>query len=452
LAAGLYAMSLGPEFPLWLANLVGREVYKLPFATIAPVAGWIGLGIGAATFIGYEGIILAKIITMAQALDVLREAQKGHVKKSFASKLGGVAKVTVRGWDPKKKESILAQTIATIDGQAMQGIKRGVLEAGPFEEGVQVCGAELPHKKDLINFINENPEYLIAQLLPSSVKDLLAHGATKSEVKIEGCKVSGGVVPGANILSMRYSSVGIKEEGVKRTSDYEVWNQPIVLSVKGGSLPDDLVKEFQDCLIPSRGVNIRKNISMKIMPNLASNSGSRSVILEDVTMTKKDKRKEDGLFLHVAGIQVSEQARESYPEEEKNIALGAKINILKKGSEPDNAWETCVPGAYRILPEVGDEVVVAHRRAVREQSEANMARRTFAGKKLFWMTHFVRPDLKKWKRIVTVVDIDKNGQEDKSVSYEQCFPEEFQFPAFLSAPTGNVMEEVVIKPMRNEIP
>ncbi|MBI2519393.1 MAG: hypothetical protein HYV97_03210 [Bdellovibrio sp.] len=451
LASGLYAMSLGPEFPLWLANLVGREVYKLPFATIAPVAGWIGLGVGVATLVGYEGIILAKIIRMAQALDVIRQAQKGHVKKSFASKLGGIAKVTVRGWDPKKKEAILAQTITTLDHQGMQGVARGVLEAGPFEEGVQVCSIDLPHKKDLINFINMNPEYLLAQLQPPSVKDLLANGATKTEIKIEGCKVSGGFVPGANILSMRYSSVGIKEEGVKRTNSSEVWNQPISLSSNQGKLPKDLVEEFKNCLVPSRDGNIGKNISMKIVSNLSNDPGSRSIILEDVMMSKKDKRKEDGLFMRFMAMTVREESRNSYLETEKDIVLGTKIKIVQPGSEPDSAWETCVAGDYRMRPEVGDEVVVAHRRAIREQSEANMARRTFAGKKLFWITHFVRPDLQKWKRIVTNVDINQNGQEDKSVSYEECVPEEFQFPVLLPAPTGNLMEEVVFRPVRGEI-
>ncbi|HAZ14028.1 MAG: hypothetical protein A2X86_17180 [Bdellovibrionales bacterium GWA2_49_15] len=456
LAAGLYAMSLGPQFPLWLANLVGREVYKLPFATIAPVAGWIGLGIGTATFIGYEGIILAKIIRMAQALDLIRDAQKGPVKKSFASKLGNFAKgvAKVRGWDDKRKQAIIAQAITTMDEQAMQGVRRGLLEAGPFEEGIQVCNqGDLPHKKDLINFLSDNPDYLIAQLLPPSAKDSLANGATKTEVQIEGCKATGGVVPGGNVLGLKLRIGGIMQSSKAhgRTHNSEVWNQPLRLSSNRSSLTNDIVKEFKTCLVPSRSDSTPKNFSLKSSSNTETEGGSRSIILQNVSMTKKDEDKE-ALAMDVEGLIVTEQPRRSYLETEINIALGSRIQIVQPKSDSNQDWNHCDPNEFHVLPEVDDEVIVSfHRRAIREQAEANRARRTFAGKKLFWMTHLVRPDLKKWKRIVTVVEIDKDGQEAKALSYDQCFPEEFQFPELLSGSTGNLMEEVAIKPVRSEI-
>ncbi len=464
LTAGLYAMSLGPAYPLWLANLVGREVYKLPFATIAPVAGWIGLGIGAATFVGYEGILLAKIIGMAKTLDLIRSAAKGSVKPSFAHKLGNFAKGVAKTHrlSEEKFQNVIAQAITTMDAQGMPqrhavwSAEIAWIDAHRTWKSTQTCGPSLPNKKDIIDFLDENPDYLVAQTQPAPVKSLLEHGATTTHVEVHGCKTQSSqpFVPGGNILSLKAGHVITAEDwnevgmNSKRTKRPHYSN--LVLKSKMSTLPDDVVKGFKECLVPSKGDDAAKTMILKIADaGLNPYAGGRTIVLGDVAMEKKQK--DDGLKIDFNEMDVMEKARQSYPEEEKNIVLGFKIQFAKADPQTESTWANCIENDYRILPEVGDEVLLRHHKAIKEQAEANAARRTFAGKKLLWLTHIVRPDLNKWKRIVTIVEIDKEGVEDKLVSYEQCFPETFEFPILLSASTGNVMEEIQLKPIRTEI-
>lgn len=56
-----------------------------------------------------------------------------------------------------------------------------------------------------------------------------------------------------------------------------------------------------------------------------------------------------------------------------------------------------------------------------------------------------------WKRNVTITEILDDGQDGKKFTYYDCFPTRYVFPALSAAGTGNLYEEVDIKPIRLEL-
>lgn len=57
-----------------------------------------------------------------------------------------------------------------------------------------------------------------------------------------------------------------------------------------------------------------------------------------------------------------------------------------------------------------------------------------------------------WKRTVTITEIlDTVPPEGKKFTYHDCFPTRYVFPALSAAGTGNLYEEVDIKPIRLDL-
>ena len=66
-----------------------------------------------------------------------------------------------------------------------------------------------------------------------------------------------------------------------------------------------------------------------------------------------------------------------------------------------------------------------------------------------WITDTVKGQ--PWKRTVTVKEILKDGSDGKTFTYLDCFPTRYVFPQFDATSTGNLYEEVHIKPIRLEL-
>ena len=65
-----------------------------------------------------------------------------------------------------------------------------------------------------------------------------------------------------------------------------------------------------------------------------------------------------------------------------------------------------------------------------------------------WITATVKGQ--PWKRTLVVKEILKDGSDGKTFTYLDCFPTRYVFPAFSASGTGNLYEEVCIKPIRLE--
>ncbi|MBM3944546.1 MAG: hypothetical protein FJ317_03535, partial [SAR202 cluster bacterium] len=66
-----------------------------------------------------------------------------------------------------------------------------------------------------------------------------------------------------------------------------------------------------------------------------------------------------------------------------------------------------------------------------------------------WITATVQG--KDWKRNLTVKEILKDGSAGKTFTYLDAFPTRYVFPVFSASGTGNLYEEVHIKPIRLDI-
>ncbi|MBI2435835.1 MAG: phage tail protein [Candidatus Hydrogenedentes bacterium] len=73
-----------------------------------------------------------------------------------------------------------------------------------------------------------------------------------------------------------------------------------------------------------------------------------------------------------------------------------------------------------------------------------------AGRKALcqWMNNAVQG--KAWKRTLTITEITRNGSQ-RTFTYLDCFPTRYVFPVFSADGTGNLYEEVSIKPIRLEL-
>ena len=141
----------------------------------------------------------------------------------------------------------------------------------------------------------------------------------------------------------------------------------------------------------------------------------------------------------------------SYHPDEMLVVLGFTVEITGSGggTDTDSAWETCTGGTLNI--EVADttpggstpghkyidELVLRGpisepRRRIREN--LNSAAK---GKQ-------DRFDL-------TIVEILRDGSEGRKFAYRDCFITRYAFPSLSESGTGNLYEEVAIKPIRLEL-
>jgi phage tail-like protein len=139
-----------------------------------------------------------------------------------------------------------------------------------------------------------------------------------------------------------------------------------------------------------------------------------------------------------------------------HVVLGFTVEIQNAGtgSDVDSAWETCTGGSLNI--EVSDSSTGSDQFHTTTPGHKYIDSLTLrgpltAGRKALcqWITEVVQG--KGWKRTVSVKEIKKDGSDGKTFSYMDCFPTRYVFPAFSASGTGNLYEEVSIKPIRLEL-
>lgn len=146
----------------------------------------------------------------------------------------------------------------------------------------------------------------------------------------------------------------------------------------------------------------------------------------------------------------------TYTPDEMLVVLGFTVTIdnAGSGSDPDSAWETCSGGSLNI--EIADSSVGGDQVHTTTPGHKYIDTLTLrgpltSGRKALcqWITDTVKGQ--PWKRTLTVKEILKDGSDGKTFTYHDCFVTRYVFPAFSSSGTGNLYEEVAIKPIRLDL-
>lgn len=146
----------------------------------------------------------------------------------------------------------------------------------------------------------------------------------------------------------------------------------------------------------------------------------------------------------------------TYTPDEMLVVLGFTVEIAGAGAgdTPDSAWETCSGGSLNI--EIADASVGTDKSHMTTPGHKYVDTLTLrgpltSGRKALcdWITATVNGQ--PWKRTVTLKEILKDGSDGKTFTYLDCFPTRYVFPAFSASGTGNLYEEVQIKPIRLEL-
>ena len=146
----------------------------------------------------------------------------------------------------------------------------------------------------------------------------------------------------------------------------------------------------------------------------------------------------------------------TYEADDMLVVLGFTIEITGAGSggDPDSAWESCTGGSLNI--EVADSSTGGdqyHTTTPGHKYVDTLVLRgpLTAGRKALcdWITQTLQGEDS--RRTVTVKEILKDGNDGKTFVYHDCFPTRYVFPAFSAAGTGNLYEEVSIKPIRLDL-
>ena len=129
---------------------------------------------------------------------------------------------------------------------------------------------------------------------------------------------------------------------------------------------------------------------------------------------------------------------------------GFKVEIDgAAGKEVDTAWES-VSGGELIIEHV--ETTTGQDGSPPSPGKRSVGEITLKGPMTAsrkWIgQYFAKPDLFN----LAVVEILKDGSEGRRFQYYDCFPTGYVFPRMsVTNTTGNVMEEVRIKPVRCEL-
>ena len=146
----------------------------------------------------------------------------------------------------------------------------------------------------------------------------------------------------------------------------------------------------------------------------------------------------------------------AYTPDEMLVVLGFRVEITGAGTgtDPDSAWETCTGGALNI--EVADSSTGSDQSHTTTPGHKYIDTITLrgpmtGGRKALcdWITATVKGE--PWKRTLVITELMKDGSDGKSFTYHDCFPTRYVFPALSAAGTGNLYEEVDIKPIRLEL-
>ena len=122
--------------------------------------------------------------------------------------------------------------------------------------------------------------------------------------------------------------------------------------------------------------------------------------------------------------------------------------------EVDRSWESLAGGALVLDatdPTLGCESFRTTTPGHKYIDEIVLRGPMTAGRKALctWINETTQG--KPWKRTLTVREILKDGSAGRTVNYLDCFPTRYVFPALAADGSGNLYEEVRIKPVRLEL-
>jgi len=233
------------------------------------------------------------------------------------------------------------------------------------------------------------------------------------------------------------------------------WGSARLSAALGGADSRELYQWWLDC---SQGKNIRKSISVIALKR--DGSEARRYNLLDCFPTRWDpgeyspslKTQTETLTVSVGRIELTTRASDGSDDESGNVLLD--IDAAETGGDVDGAWETWSGGEPMLIPRLTMPGAKYHTSTPGHKSVGEVTLRgpLTSGRKALcqWITETVQG--KPWKRTVTVKEITKDGGAGKmSYNYFDCFPTRYVFPAFSASGTGNLYEEVHIKPIRLEL-
>lgn len=206
-----------------------------------------------------------------------------------------------------------------------------------------------------------------------------------------------------------------------------------------------------------QGKNIRKNISVNLFKS--DKTAGRGYDLFDCFPVRWDpgeyspssKVQTETLTVKIGRIEMVTLVDNGGGGSGGNVSL---VVEGQAGKEVDNGWETWAGGELMLIPRLdmgGDQFHTATP-GHKSVGEITLRGAMTNGRKALcqWITEVVQG--KPWKRSVTVQENQADGQSGRSYNYFDCFPTRYVFPRMsVTNTTGNVMEEVRIKPIRCEL-
>lgn len=146
----------------------------------------------------------------------------------------------------------------------------------------------------------------------------------------------------------------------------------------------------------------------------------------------------------------------TYTPDDMYVVIGFTVEItgVAGGTDTDSDWETCSGGALQI--EVADASTGKDQYHVQTPGhkfvdEFTLRGSMTPGRKAVceWINAVVAGQDP--RRNVTLKEIRKDGSDGKTFNYVDCFPTRYVFPQLSAEATGNLYEEVHIKPIRLEL-
>ena len=208
----------------------------------------------------------------------------------------------------------------------------------------------------------------------------------------------------------------------------------------------------------SKGKNIRKNISVRLYTS--DRTAGRGYNLIDCFPTRWDpgeyspssNARTETLTVKIGRIEMRTRV-------DGGGGSGGTGNVSvviegQTGKEVDNAWESWSGGEVMLIPLLNMPGSRFHTTSPGHKSVGEITLRGAMtdGRKALceWINETVQG--KPWKRSVAVLENGADGQVRRTYTYIDCFPTRYVFPRMsVTNTTGNVKEEVHIKPIRFEM-
>ena len=200
-----------------------------------------------------------------------------------------------------------------------------------------------------------------------------------------------------------------------------------------------------------QGKNIRKNV--QIILRKRDGGEGRQYNLFDVFPISFSKSDSSGVTCETTVAKIGRVELASSSDNAGNV-LDSGVYPLLTGTDvmdpPFSSWSGGEPAISQQLSTGSDQF---HTTTPGHKSVGEITLRgpLTSGRKAMvdWMNSSVSG--KSWRMMLTVKEIVKDGASGKKYNYLDCFPTRYVFPKFSSRNTGNLYEEVRIKPIRLEL-